>query len=106
MGLELPERPYDGINLMPAIDGKMMKRPGFIGFQIPTQMSMVTHNYKLISPDRKGYELYDLLNDKYEKENIAATHPDLVEKMKKELLQWVESCKNSDNGGDYKDEDD
>jgi len=26
--------------------------------------------------------------------------------MKKELLQWVESCKNSNKGGDYKDDED
>ena len=91
---------------MPAIDRKMMKRPGFIGFQIPTQISMVTQNYKLISPDRKGYELYNLLEDKYEQKNIAAVHSILVEQMKKELLQWVESCKKSDKGGDYNDEDD
>jgi len=100
-GFELPKRPYDGINLMPAIDGKMKERPGFIGFQTPTQISMVTNNYKLIIPDKKEYELYNLLEDKYEQKNIAPTHHDLVEKMKKELLQWVESCKNSNNGGDY-----
>jgi arylsulfatase A-like enzyme len=105
-GYKLPNRPYDGIDLMPAIDGKIIKRPGFIGFQTPTQMSMVTENYKLISPDRKGYELYDLLQDKYEYNNIAKTHTALVDKMKGELLEWVESCKNSNNGKDYKDEDD
>jgi Zn-dependent M32 family carboxypeptidase len=50
--------------------------------------------------------LYDLLKDKYEQGNIASSLFDLVEKMKKELLQWVESCKKSNNGEDYKGEDD
>jgi arylsulfatase A-like enzyme len=105
-GFELPKRPYDGIDLMPAINGKMAERPGFIGFQIPTQQSIVTQNYKLITPDKKEFELYNLINDKYEQKNIAAANPDLVEQMEKELFQWIESCKNSNEGADYHDDKD
>ena len=105
-GFELPKRPYDGMNLMPAIDGKITERPGYIGFQIPTQQSIVTQNYKLITPDKKVFELYYLPGDKYEQKDIAAAHPDIVEQMKKELFQWIESCKNSNKGDDYKDNED
>lgn len=105
-GFELPKRPYDGIDLMPAINGKIAVRPGFIGFQIPTQQSIVTQNYKLITPDKKEFELYHLVNDKYEQKNIAAANPDLVDQMKKELFQWIESCKNSNKGADYHDDKD
>ena len=44
--------------------------------------------------------------DKYEQKDIAAAHPDIVEQMKKELFQWIESCKNSNKGDDYKDNED
>jgi arylsulfatase A-like enzyme len=105
-GFELPNRPYDGINLIPAIDGKIAERPGFIGFQIPTQQSLVNQNYKLITPDKKNFELYHLVSDKYERKDIASAHPEIVEQMKKELFQWIESCKKSNRGDDYKDEED
>jgi arylsulfatase A-like enzyme len=105
-GFELPKRPYDGMNLMPAIDGKITERPGYIGFQIPSQQSIVTQNYKLITPDKKVFELYYLPGDKYEQKDIAAAHPDIVEQMKKELVLWIESCKNSNKGDDYKDNED
>jgi arylsulfatase A-like enzyme len=118
LGIELPKRPYDGINIFPALQGKMETRPDYIGFQSHIDASLVSQQYKLLvknanninggkvtraaAPD-KIYELFDLINDKYETNNIAAQHPDIVAQMKKALDEWMESCKQSDNGTDYQD---
>ncbi|HKJ78716.1 MAG TPA: hypothetical protein VKA10_04230, partial [Prolixibacteraceae bacterium] len=58
--------------------------------------------YKLISRDKgETFELYNLLNDPGESKNIIAENPELAEEMKADLLAWVESCKQSQNGNDY-----
>jgi len=45
--------------------------------------------------------LYDLINDRGEKNNIISQHPEVAEKMKKELNNWLESVQNSENEADY-----
>jgi arylsulfatase A-like enzyme len=63
-------------------------------------------NYKLVvegqSPNREGYELYDIYNDPAEGKNLADTHPEMVKEMKDELRKWQESVLNSLTGADYK----
>jgi arylsulfatase A-like enzyme len=105
-GLDLPKRPYDGVNLMPVLQGKSAERSGFIGFQIPKQQSIVNQKYKLITNDQKTFELYNLLEDPYEKTDLAAKNPQVVEQMKVSLFQWLESCKKSNQGADYHDDKD
>jgi len=105
-GLDLPKRPYDGTNLMPVLKGKSIERSGFIGFQIPKQQSIVDQQYKLITNDQKTFELYNLIEDPYEKNDIAAKNPQRVDQMKVSLFEWLESCKKSNNGADYHDDED
>jgi len=102
IGFQVPKgRPFDGIDLMPVLNGELNERPGFIGFQSQKQKSIVTERYKLISIDGEVFELYDLLSDQKETKNIAEQHPEIVVKMKSELEAWILSCKNSDDGNDY-----
>ena len=49
------------------------------------------------------WELYNLTNDPYEKQNLADSKPGTVEQMKKPLNTWLISVVNSLNGADYKD---
>jgi len=102
LGIEAPKsRPYDGIDLIKALKTKEKERDGFIGFQSQKQKSLLTQRYKLITLDGENFELYDLIQDKYEKNNIAAANPEIVAEMKQQLEDWVKSCKNSDGGNDY-----
>ncbi len=102
LGIDIPnDRPYDGIDLMQALKMEEAQRTGFIGFQSQKQKSLVTQQYKLITTDGELFELYDLLNDPKETNNIAAANKEVVEKMRLQLEEWVESCKNSDEGNDY-----
>ena len=95
-------KPIDGIDIMPIINGKG-KRGSPICFQFNNQHAVITDQYKLYSPD-KGvtYELYDLLADKSEKNNLATDKTDVVNDLKKILNDWIQSCKQSDAGKDYK----
>ncbi len=101
-GQKVPgNRPFDGIDLLKALKSKEDQRDGFIGFQSKKQKSLVTQQYKLITIDGEGFELFDLLKDPKETKNIAEAHPEVVEEMKEQLDEWVKSCKNSDEGNDY-----
>jgi arylsulfatase A-like enzyme len=94
--------PIDGISLVPLIDGKMEQRPTPIASQSIKQQSLSDNRYKLYSADRgKTYELYDLIDDPYEKNDIASSHPEIVAPMKKTLEMWIESCSKSNSGEDY-----
>ncbi len=115
IGFKMPEtRPNDGIDLLPAINGKIRERTKAMGFQSAGMASYVTHRYKLVSPkgnkknkssqaENKPLELYDLIKDPHEKKNISAGHQPLVRELNAKLKQWQKSCANSDAGNDYND---
>jgi arylsulfatase A-like enzyme len=95
-------RPLDGVNLMPFIKTPEKTREKPIGFRFKTKTSWVNHQYKLITNDNGAtYELYDIINDAIEKNNIIASEPKLTAKMKAELQAWLKSVENSSNGLDY-----
>jgi arylsulfatase A-like enzyme len=101
--LDFPaERPIDGVSLAEVLEGEKSMRDKPMGFQFGGKMSWVTQEHKLISTDQgKTFELYNLLKDPSEKQNIIVENQDLANQMKTELLAWVESCKESENGADY-----
>ena len=114
LDLELPARPYDGISLLPVIAGQMKERPRPIGFQWGAQASLTDNRFKLVhnvggekhksdngSVPTAEFELYDLIDDPYETENIADQHSDVVAEMKQSLQQWQASCRASARGRDY-----
>lgn len=102
LGCDVPEvRPYDGVDLIQALRNKDKIREGYIGFQSKQQESLVNQQYKLVTIDGEHYALYDLLDDPYEKNDIAEAHPELVAEMKLQFKEWQASCKNSDEGNDY-----
>jgi len=107
-------RPYDGISLLPVISGEQTQRNKPIGFQYGSQRSWVDDRYKLVyhtdlerhrsdngTVPVAAYELYDLVSNPYETRNIIREKPRIAEKMKKDLHQWIASCRRSDEGKDY-----
>ncbi|MEI8372761.1 MAG: sulfatase-like hydrolase/transferase [Planctomycetota bacterium] len=119
LNIKIPDqvKPLDGISLVPLLDGQMQERPKPIGFwhhgEISLEDGPVAWNdnrYKLHKlpefntlPENKKllgykYELYDLTLDLSEKTNIAAQHPDIVNRMKAEMEAWQESVKQSNHG--------
>lgn len=103
LDIELPARPYDGVSLKPLIDGAMDARNKPIGFQSKNVATWNAERYKLVVQNgkQKSVELFDLVADESETSDISGKHPEIVEQMSKELMEWQESCKRSDQGGDY-----
>ncbi|WP_417444069.1 sulfatase [Joostella sp.] len=102
LNIEYPDnnRVLDGESMLNILDGKENVRKEPIGFLIKEKMSWVNSQYKLYSPDNgKTYELYDLLNDKSEKNNIINEKPLVASKMKQELSAWRASVGKSINTG-------
>jgi len=96
------DRPLDGISLKDLLNGNDTDRETPMGFLFREKMSWVTQEFKLISTDNgETFELYNLLQDPSEKQNIISKHTERADKMKSELLAWVESCKQSNSGADY-----
>ena len=74
LGLQLPDRPYDGISLMPLIKGTMTERPKPLAFESSftmreanlgdpsiNQTALIDQHYKIYSKGSGStYELYDL----------------------------------------------
>ena len=95
--------PLDGEDIMPFINEQKRERTKSIGFRSGNQWVLTGSTYKLYSRDRGDkYELYNLISDPNEKNDIINNHPEVAKKMIRELEQWIESCNKSDRGSDYK----
>ncbi len=102
LGATLPDaRPTDGIDLAPVLDGRGEERSAPLGFQSAGVATWVSHRYKLVKPRRGAPELYDLIADPFERHDIAAQQPELVDAYSAALAEWQASCKVSDEGADY-----
>jgi arylsulfatase A-like enzyme len=115
VGVHLPpSRPYDGISLLPIIEGKLTERPHPIGFRYGGQQAMSDNRFKLVR-NTKGaqprsdngktpiaeWELYDLIKDPAETTNVVSEYPKKFQQLKGHLVKWLESCEQSDRGSDY-----
>jgi len=117
LGYKLPEdlrRPYDGVSLIPLLEGKRFARPSPIGFQGHGLATFNDNRFKLVhNPSKKRqrhdngttpvaeWELYDLLEDPGETTNIIERHASLANRMREQLQAWQASCAASAEGADY-----
>lgn len=105
LGREYPDqdRPLDGIDLLPILNGRQAIRQTSIGFQYPKgRVSWVSDQFKLVRDNEDTpFELYDLLADPGETANVIEAHPELASKMQQELEAWIASCARSEAGKDY-----
>lgn len=110
-----PVEPLDGVSLLPLIEGKMEERPRPIGFwhyappnrraefsRDSGQAAWTGNRYKLVRPAPGRFELYDLAADPAEKEDLAASLPEVARKMREDLEAWQESVLRSYRGEDYR----
>lgn len=106
----------DGINVLPILEGRQTLRGQPIAFQAPVkssndvlaqpgslQLALSDDQYKLISVDGgQRWFLFDLTEDPGESNDLSESQPERVAKMKAALMKWGESCKQSEQGKDYK----
>ncbi|MCA9433313.1 MAG: sulfatase-like hydrolase/transferase, partial [Candidatus Omnitrophica bacterium] len=100
--LPVPNRPYDGVSLLPILRGEREDRPSPIAFDFQGQLALSDNRYKIYKGSNEdGYELYDLLKDPSESKDLSEDHPEILSAMKKGLNDWLESCSESQRGSDY-----
>jgi len=108
------QRPYDSVSLLPLIEGKTTERPRPIAFQSGHSATLNGLRYKLVHNEIRErlrgdngstpvaeWELYDLIGDPRETQDIAGKHPEVVEPMRAKLKDWQASCEASARGADY-----
>lgn len=95
-----PEQHMDGVSLVPLLKGKDINRkslyfhfPHYQGEGSYPTSAICKGNYKLIvNYHQQDMLLYDIYNDIGETTNLVESKPGLAEKMKKELMTYLESA--------------
>lgn len=85
----------------PGIDFLNYKHPVARKTDFGGDASFMDNRYKLVLSRKGNVELFDLLQDKGEKLNLAKKQPGVVERMTKRLQQWQSSVELSLTGADY-----
>ncbi|TWT70072.1 sulfatase family protein [Crateriforma conspicua] len=63
---------------------------------MPPQLAVRDGDFKLlVNPDGGRVELYDLASDPGEQDNVAANHPDVVQRLTQMVLQWNKTLPDS-----------
>lgn len=95
--------PVDGISLKPLLTADIGPRTRPIGFRFGAKAALIDNRYKLLTNDRAKarFELYDLEADPREADDLSASRPELLAKMRRNLLAWNESVDASFAGKDY-----
>jgi arylsulfatase A-like enzyme len=96
-------QPVDGVSLKPLFAAEVGPRSQPIGFRFGAKTALVDNGRKILSNNfRSGqFELYDLEADPNETKDLSAAQPELLEKMKKQLLAFNASVDASFAGKDY-----
>ena len=99
----LPDRPLDGISVRSAIEGNNTPREHPMGFRFSRHaFAWMNNRHKLISKDSlQSFELYDLLSDPQESNNITNQYSEISSDLQAQLNSWISSCTKSELGADY-----
>lgn len=111
---------HDGISLMPVFDAEPARRHQPLGFRVLGQFAWLDNDYKLVyyrDYDKafvdgvwdsdlleslpREFELYNVVDDPSEQDNLIARHPEMAARMKAELAAWNASVDRSVEGADY-----
>ena len=98
------DRAIDGQDILPILTGKESVRQKDIPFRAKAGATFIQGKFKLVSKsakDSKKDELYDLSKDWPEENNVISQYPEKAAAMKKELLKFLASAKQSHTGADY-----
>jgi arylsulfatase len=79
----------EGVSLRPAFAGRPFERPQPIFWEHEGNRAVRLGNWKLVSRYPDGWELYDIAADRVERNDLAASRPDLVRKLAAEWDAWA-----------------
>jgi len=83
-------RAYDGVSLLPLIDGERETRDRPIGFlnREGREAAWMGDRYKLVTGKKKRDRLYDIPADPGESKNLVDEKPAVAARMREELSSW------------------
>lgn len=97
-GIPLPtDRQYDGISLLPLIEGRQTERKTAIGFHANGMQAWTESRYKIVRTIKskknanRNWELYDLLSDPFEEHDLSPQHPEIVARLADDFTTWAKS---------------
>jgi arylsulfatase A-like enzyme len=114
LGFSMPDtRPLDGESLIPLMKGERDKRLNPIPYRFcctkkgmfdsPT-FAVMDERFKLLTnlnEDKAYYQLYDMIADPYEKDNIIDFYPEEAERLNQYIIEKMDSFRRSHFGADY-----
>jgi len=85
---------FDGVNLIPYISGKSDRSPhDALCWRYGAQYAIREGNWKLLKPNAKTTELYDLAADIGEKDSLVVRNPEKARDLNKRLEEWNSQLK-------------
>lgn len=95
--------PRDGASLVPLFAGEPGKRDKPIPFRHTGRAALVDNDFKLLTQEIGSgkYELYNLIQDPKETQNLIAAEPAVAERLRAHLEAWIRSVDSSVAGMDY-----
>ena len=110
---EMPDdRPIDGISLIPIIKRETKNRNKAIPYRFratrermagaPTY-ALIAGKYKLLTnlADTSEDVMFDLYEDMEEENDVIGQNVDRANRMREQLIKFIESCRESHSGADY-----
>ena len=82
-------QPMEGVSLRPALAGRAVARTQPLFWEHEGNRAVRSGNWKLVSTYPKGWELYDMAADRVERNDLAASRPDLVRTLAAEWDAWA-----------------
>jgi arylsulfatase A-like enzyme len=82
-------KPMEGISLVPAFEGKPLKRPGPLFWEHESNRAVREGHWKLVAKADQPWELYDMEKDRTEMHNLAAQHPQEVQRLSVQWDTWA-----------------
>lgn len=83
-----PLTPLAGVSLAPALQGRPVAT-GPIFWEHHGNRGVRDGRWKLVAEQKGEWELYDLSVDRIEANNLAATHPEVVARLRQSYLDWA-----------------
>ena len=81
--------PPQGVSLLPALSGKPLARKEPIFFMHEGNRAVRDGRWKLVSKYTEPWELFDMEADRTELHNLAAVHPDIVQRLVARYDRWA-----------------
>jgi len=83
------DKPIDGANLLPLLEGQSKEAPHReLYWRFGKQWAIRSDRYKLLKVDNQPPQLFDLAADIGEQKDLAASQPDVVERLQKQYGEW------------------